>query len=59
MVHAINKWSPRRKSWLRVEYFTALYGKVMNYKQPFSMEAKGEDVLSFKRATFLLYFTAR
>ena len=43
MVHAVNSGHPGGSLGC-VEYFTALYGKVMNYKQPFSMEAKGEDV---------------
>ena len=43
MVHAVNSGHPGGSLGC-VEYFTALYGKVMNYKQPFSMEGKGEDV---------------
>ena len=43
MVHAVNSGHPGGSLGC-VEYFTALYGKVMNYKFPFSMEGKGEDV---------------
>ena len=43
MVHAVNSGHPGGSLGC-VEYFTALYGNVMNYKFPFSMEAKGEDV---------------
>lgn len=43
MVHAVNSGHPGGSLGC-VEFFTALYGKVMNYKQPFSMEGKGEDV---------------
>jgi transketolase len=43
MVHAVNSGHPGGSLGC-VEYFTALYGKVMNYKLPFSMEGKGEDV---------------
>ena len=42
MVHAVNSGHPGGSLGC-VEYFTALYGKVMNYKLPFSMEGKGED----------------
>jgi len=42
MVHAVSSGHPGGSLGC-VEYFTALYGKVMNYKFPFSMEAKGED----------------
>lgn len=42
MVHAVNSGHPGG-SLGTVEFFTALYGKVMNYKQPFTMEGKNED----------------
>lgn len=42
MVHAVNSGHPGGSLGC-AEYFTALYGKVMNYKLPFSMEGKGED----------------
>ena len=42
MVHAVNSGHPGGSLGC-VEYFTALYGKMMNYKLPFSMEGKGED----------------
>ena len=43
MVHAVNSGHPGGSLGC-TEYFTALYGKVMNYKQPFSMEGKNEDL---------------
>lgn len=43
MVHAVNSGHPGGSLGC-VEYFTALYGKIMNHKLPFSMEGKGEDV---------------
>lgn len=43
MVHAVNSGHPGGSLGC-VEYFTALYGKVLRYQFPFSMEAKGEDV---------------
>lgn len=42
MVHAVNSGHPGG-SLGTTEFFTALYGKVMNYKQPFTMEGKNED----------------
>ncbi len=43
MVHAVNSGHPGGSLGC-TEYFTALYGKVMNYKLPFTMEGKGEDL---------------
>lgn len=43
MVHAVNSGHPGGSLGC-VEYFTALYGKVLNYGFPFAMEGKGEDV---------------
>lgn len=43
MVHAVNSGHPGGSLGC-VEYFTALYGKVMNYQLPFTMEGKGEDL---------------
>lgn len=43
MVHAVNSGHPGGSLGC-TEFFTALYGKVMNYKLPFSMEGKGEDL---------------
>lgn len=43
MVHAVNSGHPGGSLGC-TEYFTALYGKVMNYKLPFSMEGKNEDL---------------
>lgn len=43
MVHAVNSGHPGGSLGC-VEYFTALYGKIMNYKLPFTMEGKGEDL---------------
>ncbi len=42
MVHAVNSGHPGGSLGC-TEYFTALYGKVMNYKLPFTMEGKNED----------------
>ena len=55
MVHAVNSGHPGGSLGC-TEYFTALYGKVMNYKLPFTMEGKGEDLFSFcPTDIFLLY----
>lgn len=43
MVHAVNSGHPGGSLGC-TEYFTALYGKVMNYKLPFTMEGKDEDL---------------
>lgn len=43
MVHAVKSGHPGGSLGC-VEYFTALYGKVMEYKLPFSMEGKNEDM---------------
>ncbi|EKB57459.1 transketolase [Bergeyella zoohelcum] len=43
MVHAVNSGHPGGSLGC-VEYFTALYGKVMNYNLPFTMEGKNEDL---------------
>ncbi|MGV8916042.1 MAG: transketolase, partial [Kaistella sp.] len=43
MVHAVNSGHPGGSLGC-TEYFTALYGKVMNYKFPFTMEGKNEDL---------------
>lgn len=43
MVHAVNSGHPGGSLGC-TEYFTALYGKVMNYQLPFTMEGKGEDL---------------
>ena len=43
MVHAVNSGHPGGSLGC-AEYFTALYGKVMNYKLPFTMEGKNEDL---------------
>ena len=43
MVHAVNSGHPGGSLGC-TEYFTALYGKVMNYKLPFTMEGKNEDL---------------
>lgn len=43
MVHAVNSGHPGGSLGC-VEYFTALYGKVMNYQLPFTMEGKNEDL---------------
>lgn len=43
MVNAVNSGHPGGSLGC-TEYFTALYGKVMNYELPFSMEGKDEDL---------------
>ena len=43
MVHAVNSGHPGGSLGC-TEYFTALYGKVMNYNLPFTMEGKNEDL---------------
>lgn len=43
MVHAVNSGHPGGSLGC-TEYFTALYGKVMDYKLPFTMEGKNEDL---------------
>lgn len=43
MVHAVNSGHPGGSLGC-VEYFTALYGKIMNYQLPFTMEGKNEDL---------------
>jgi transketolase len=43
MVHAVNSGHPGGSLGC-TEYFAALYGKVMNYKLPFTMEGKNEDL---------------
>lgn len=43
MVHAVNSGHPGGSLGC-VEYFTALYGKVMNYNLPFTMEGENEDL---------------
>lgn len=43
MVHAVNSGHPGGSLGC-VEYFTALYGKVMDHRLPFSMEGKNEDL---------------
>lgn len=43
MVHAVNSGHPGGSLGC-TEYFTALYGKVMNYKLPFTMEGRNEDL---------------
>ncbi len=43
MVHAVNSGHPGGSLGC-TEYFVALYGKVMNYNLPFTMEGKGEDL---------------
>lgn len=42
MVHAVNSGHPGGSLGC-TEYFTALYGKVLNYNLPFTMEGKNED----------------
>jgi len=42
MVHAVNSGHPGGSLGC-TEYFTALYGKIMNYNLPFTMEGKNED----------------
>ena len=43
MVHAVNSGHPGGSLGC-TEFFTALYGKVMNYQLPFTMEGKNEDL---------------
>lgn len=43
MVHAVNSGHPGGSLGC-VEFFTALYGKVMTYNLPFTMEGKNEDL---------------
>lgn len=43
MVHAVNSGHPGGSLGC-TEFFAALYGKVMNYKLPFTMEGKDEDL---------------
>lgn len=43
MVHAVNSGHPGGSLGC-TEYFAALYGKVMNYNLPFTMEGKNEDL---------------
>ncbi len=43
MVHAVNSGHPGGSLGC-TEFFAALYGKVMDYKLPFSMEGKNEDL---------------
>ena len=43
MVHAVNSGHPGGSLGC-TEYFTALYGKVLNYQLPFTMEGKNEDL---------------
>jgi transketolase len=43
MVAAVNSGHPGGSLGC-VEYFVALYGQIMDYKQPFSMEGKNEDL---------------
>ncbi|WP_374446190.1 transketolase [Epilithonimonas sp.] len=43
MVHAVNSGHPGGSLGC-TEYFVALYGEVMDYKLPFTMEGKGEDL---------------
>lgn len=43
MVHAVNSGHPGGSLGC-AEYFVALYGKLLNYKLPFTMEGKGEDL---------------
>jgi transketolase len=43
MVHAVNSGHPGGSLGC-TEYFTALYGKVMNYQLPFTMKGKNEDL---------------
>ncbi|NAW50223.1 transketolase [Elizabethkingia argentiflava] len=43
MVHAVNSGHPGGSLGC-TEFFTALYGKVMHYNLPFTMEGKGEDL---------------
>ena len=43
MVSAVNSGHPGGSLGC-TEFFTALYGNVMNYKLPFTMEGKNEDL---------------
>lgn len=43
MVHAVNSGHPGGPLGC-TEYFVALYGEIMNYKLPFTMEGKNEDL---------------
>lgn len=43
MVHAVNSGHPGGSLGC-TEYFVALYGEIMNYKLPFTMEGKDEDL---------------
>ncbi len=43
MVHAVNSGHPGGSLGC-TEYFAALYGRVMNYKFPFTMEGRNEDL---------------
>ncbi len=43
MVHAVNSGHPGGSLGC-TEYFVALYGEVLNYKLPFTMEGKNEDL---------------
>ena len=43
MVHAVNSGHPGGSLGC-TEFFTALYGRVMDYKLPFTMEGKNEDL---------------
>ena len=43
MVHAVNSGHPGGSLGC-TEYFVALYGEIMNYKIPFTMEGKNEDL---------------
>lgn len=43
MVHAVNSGHPGGSLGC-TEYFVALYGEILNYKLPFTMEGKGEDL---------------
>ncbi|KFC22230.1 transketolase [Epilithonimonas lactis] len=43
MVHDVNSGHPGGSLGC-TEYFVALYGEIMNYKLPFTMEGKGEDL---------------
>ena len=58
MVHAVNSGHPGGSLGC-TEYFTALYGKVMEYKLPFTMEGKNEDLffLSNGHISPVLYST--
>lgn len=58
MVHAVSSGHPGGSLGC-VEFFTALYGKVMNYKLPFTMEGKNEDLffLSNGHISPVLYST--